>query len=47
MDGTGLERVTPSLSSQSASGRRSGTYEYLCTIPGHAAGGMRGLLTVT
>ncbi len=24
-----------------------GEYEYLCTIPGHAAAGMRGLLTVT
>ena len=23
-----------------------GTYEYLCTVPGHAAGGMKGLLTV-
>ena len=24
-----------------------GTYEYLCTLPGHAAGGMKGLLKVT
>jgi uncharacterized cupredoxin-like copper-binding protein len=24
-----------------------GTYEYLCTVPGHAAAGMRGLITVT
>jgi plastocyanin len=24
-----------------------GTYEYLCTIPGHAAAGMKGLLNVT
>jgi uncharacterized cupredoxin-like copper-binding protein len=24
-----------------------GTYEYLCTIPGQAAAGMKGLLTVT
>jgi uncharacterized cupredoxin-like copper-binding protein len=24
-----------------------GTYEYLCTLPGHAAGGMKGLLNVT
>jgi plastocyanin len=23
-----------------------GTYEYLCTVPGHAAAGMRGLITV-
>lgn len=24
-----------------------GTYEYLCTVPGHAAGGMKGLFKVT
>jgi uncharacterized cupredoxin-like copper-binding protein len=24
-----------------------GSYEYLCTLPGHAAGGMKGLLKVT
>ena len=24
-----------------------GSYEYLCTVPGHAAGGMKGLLKVT
>ena len=24
-----------------------GTYEYLCTVPGHAASGMKGLLKVT
>jgi uncharacterized cupredoxin-like copper-binding protein len=24
-----------------------GTYEYLCTVPGHAAAGMKGLLKVT
>jgi uncharacterized cupredoxin-like copper-binding protein len=24
-----------------------GTYEYLCTLPGHAAGGMKGLLKVS
>ena len=26
---------------------RSGTYEYLCTVPGHAAAGMKGLLKVS
>jgi uncharacterized cupredoxin-like copper-binding protein len=26
---------------------RSGTYEYLCTVPGHAAGGMKGLIKVS
>lgn len=24
-----------------------GTYEYFCSVPGHANGGMRGTLTVT
>jgi uncharacterized cupredoxin-like copper-binding protein len=27
--------------------KTAGTYEYLCTVPGHAAGGMKGLLKVT
>lgn len=26
---------------------KAGSYEYLCTVPGHAAGGMKGLLKVT
>jgi uncharacterized cupredoxin-like copper-binding protein len=26
---------------------KPGSYEYLCTVPGHAAGGMKGLLKVT
>ena len=26
---------------------KPGKYEYLCTVPGHAAGGMKGVLTVT
>ena len=26
---------------------KAGTYEYLCTVTGHAAGGMKGLLKVT
>jgi len=26
--------------------KKKGTYEYLCTLPGHAAAGMKGLLTV-
>lgn len=26
--------------------KKKGKYEYLCTVPGHAAGGMKGLLTV-
>ncbi len=27
--------------------KKAGTYEYLCTLPGHAALGMKGDLTVT
>ncbi|MGZ4410297.1 MAG: plastocyanin/azurin family copper-binding protein, partial [Gaiellaceae bacterium] len=27
--------------------KKAGTYEYLCTMPGHAAGGMKGDLKVT
>jgi uncharacterized cupredoxin-like copper-binding protein len=27
--------------------KTKGTYEYLCTVPGHAAAGMKGLLKVT
>ena len=26
---------------------KAGSYEYLCTVPGHAAGGMKGILKVT
>jgi nitrite reductase (NO-forming) len=26
---------------------KKGTYEYLCTVPGHAAAGMKGDLKVT
>jgi uncharacterized cupredoxin-like copper-binding protein len=26
---------------------KAGTYEYLCTVPGHATAGMKGLLKVT
>ena len=26
---------------------KAGTYEYMCTVPGHAAAGMKGLLKVT
>ena len=27
--------------------KTAGKYEYLCTVPGHAAGGMKGVLKVT
>jgi uncharacterized cupredoxin-like copper-binding protein len=26
--------------------RKAGKYAYMCTLPGHAAGGMKGILTV-
>jgi uncharacterized cupredoxin-like copper-binding protein len=26
---------------------RKGTYPYKCTVPGHAAAGMRGVFTIT
>ncbi len=26
---------------------KPGSYEYLCTVPGHAAGGMKGILKIT
>jgi uncharacterized cupredoxin-like copper-binding protein len=45
-------RTTKSLSPGSSDTLRvtnvlAGTYEYLCTVPGHAAAGMKGLLKVT
>ncbi len=27
--------------------KAKGTYEYMCTVPGHAAGGMKGVFKVT
>jgi uncharacterized cupredoxin-like copper-binding protein len=46
--GTGTRLISPG---QSDTFRiailRKGTYEYLCTVPGHASAGMKGLLTVT
>jgi uncharacterized cupredoxin-like copper-binding protein len=26
--------------------KKKGKYSYLCTVPGHAAGGMKGVFTV-
>ena len=34
----GTSQVTVSL--------KPGTYQFLCTVPGHAAAGMKGVLTV-
>ena len=45
-------KVTPSLSpgksaTLTVTFSKKGSYEYLCTIPGHAAAGMKGLLKVS
>jgi uncharacterized cupredoxin-like copper-binding protein len=49
--GNGVEKEIPLLESgQSATltvDLSPGTYEYECTVPGHAMAGMRGTLTVT
>ena len=44
-------RKTPSLATGKAATlrvtiRKAGKYAYMCTLPGHAAGGMKGILTV-
>ena len=48
--GNGVDQKTPRLESgQSATltvDLSPGTYEYVCTMPGHAMAGMRGTLTV-
>ena len=46
-----LDAVTVSVIKDSASGvhqtiLKKGKYAFLCTVPGHAAGGMKGTLTV-
>jgi len=45
-------KVTPSIApgksaSLTVGFTKAGTYEYLCTVPGHAAGGMKGDLKVS
>jgi uncharacterized cupredoxin-like copper-binding protein len=45
--GRGTRRISPGKSAKlSIRFRKKGTYEYLCTVPGHAAAGMKGLVTV-
>ena len=44
-------RKTPSLATGKTATlrvtiRKAGKYAYMCTLPGHAAGGMKGILTV-
>jgi uncharacterized cupredoxin-like copper-binding protein len=43
--GTGV--LTSGSSTLKITFKKAGTYEYLCSVPGHAAGGMKGLLKVT
>jgi uncharacterized cupredoxin-like copper-binding protein len=45
--GHGTRRISPGKSLKlSVRFRKKGSYEYLCTVPGHAAAGMKGLLAV-
>jgi len=39
--------ITPGHSAVLTVALKKGTYEYLCTVPGHAAAGMKGDLKVT
>ena len=46
--GKGTKLVGPARSTTLAyTFKTKGTYEYLCTVPGHAAAGMKGVLKVT
>ncbi len=46
--GKGTPMITPGASATlTVTVARKGTYEYLCTVPGHAANGMKGILKVT
>jgi uncharacterized cupredoxin-like copper-binding protein len=38
--------IKPGKSATLTVSLKKGTYTYLCTVPGHAAGGMKGKLTV-
>jgi uncharacterized cupredoxin-like copper-binding protein len=39
--------ISPGKSATLSVKLTKGTHEYLCTVPGHAAGGMKGDLKVT
>ena len=46
--GTGTASISPGASATlTVTFKTAGTYEYLCTVPGHAAAGMKGDLKVT
>jgi uncharacterized cupredoxin-like copper-binding protein len=47
-NGTGSQILSPGTgTSMTITFLRKGTYEYLCSIPGHAAAGMKGTLKIT
>jgi uncharacterized cupredoxin-like copper-binding protein len=47
-DGKSSRKLTPGQSVKlTVRFKKKGSYEYLCTIPGHAAAGMKGILRVT
>jgi uncharacterized cupredoxin-like copper-binding protein len=45
--GTGTKILSPKAKATLTLTLSKGKHEYLCTVPGHAAGGMKGVLTVT
>ena len=46
--GKGTPTIAPGASATlSVTFTKKGSYEYLCTVPGHAANGMKGILKVT
>jgi uncharacterized cupredoxin-like copper-binding protein len=46
--GTAAPAVSPGgTSTLKVTFKKPGSYEYLCTLPGHAALGMKGILKVT
>ena len=46
--GKGTTQITPGSSKKlTFTFAKAGSYEYLCTVPGHATAGMKGLLKVT
>ena len=46
--GKAIKLLTPGQSATlKVTVAKAGTYEYLCTVPGHATAGMKGLLKVT
>ncbi len=45
--GKGTPMIAPKASATLTVTLKKGSYEYLCTVPGHAANGMKGVLKVT